>query len=416
MVTRGRSYDAVVAGGGPAGATAAALIADTGLDVLLVERSSQAQFKVGESLMPATYDVLARLGVLQAMQESDYPQKWSVQFYGRDGKPSRPFYFQEFDPAPSSQTWQVLRSTFDQMLVDNAARKGAEILRGAAVTAPLLDGETVVGGRIRLAGGDEADIRCRVLVDATGQSSLLARRFDLRLVEPSLRNVAYFTHCAGARFDTGIDAGATIIFNTVGGGSWFWFIPLPGDRVSVGVVGDVGRLVTGRARDPEQVFEEELIRCPALAERLAGARRLMPIQAVRDFSYTTSRGAGEGWLLAGDAFGFIDPIYSTGVFLALQSGAQAADAVIAALAVGEPSAERLGAHLPELRRGVEALRRLVYAFYDEDFSFGRFLERYPDCRESLVHMLMGNVFTHPMEGLLAALEEHLAKPVPEDAR
>ena len=413
MVSRRSSYEVVVAGGGPAGATAAALIAEAGHAVLLVERSSQAQFKIGESLMPATYSVFERLGLLEAMRRSDYPQKRSVQFYDRDGRPSRPFYFHEFDPAPSSQTWQVLRSTFDQMLVDNAARKGAEVVRGTAVAEPLLDGEAVVGARLRAADGATAEVGCRVLVDATGQSSLLARRFGLRRVENRLRNVAFFTHYSEARLDEGIDAGATIIYHTVGGGSWFWFIPLPGERVSVGVVGDVGRLVAGRAREPEQVFEEELARCPALAERLASARRLMPMQAVRDFSYTTGEGAGDGWILVGDAFGFIDPIYSTGVFLALKSGEMAADAVAGALAADRPSGEGLGAHLPELRRGVEALRRLVYAFYDDDFSFAEFLGRHPDCRASLVHMLMGNVFSHSMEDLLAALDESQAPPIAE---
>jgi flavin-dependent dehydrogenase len=378
-----------------------------------VERSSQAQFKIGESLMPATYSVFERLGLLEAMRRSDYPQKRSVQFYDRDGRPSRPFYFHEFDPAPSSQTWQVLRSTFDQMLVDEAARKGAEVLRGVGVAEPLLAGEAVVGARLRGADGESFDLTCRVLVDATGQSSLLARRFGLRRVETCLRNVAFFTHYAGARMDEGVDAGATIIYHTLGGGSWFWFIPLPGGRVSVGVVGDVGRLVTGRSREPEQVFEEELARCPALAERLAEAHRQMPIQAVRDFSYSTDQGAGDGWVLAGDALGFIDPIYSTGVFLALKSGEMAADAAVSALAADDPSGERLGAHLPALRRGIEALRRLVYAFYDEGFSFAEFLAEHPDCRESLVHMLMGDVLTHPMDRLLAALDGSLARPAAE---
>jgi len=408
VVSRRAAYDVIVAGGGPAGATAAALIAEAGHAVLLVERSTQAQFKIGESLMPATHSVFERLGLLDAMRRSDYPQKHSVQFYDRQGRPSRPFYFHEFDPAPSSQTWQVLRSTFDQMLVDEAVRKGAEVVRGVAVAEPLLAGDTVVGARLRSAEGESLDLACRVLVDATGQSSLLARRFGLRQVETRLRNVAFFTHYAGARIDDGIDAGATIIYHTLGGGSWFWFIPLPRGRVSVGVVGDVGRLVSGRSREPEQVFEEELARCPALVDRLAQAQRQMPIQAVRDFSYRTDQGAGDGWVLAGDALGFIDPIYSTGVFLALKSGELAADAVTAALEVDAPSGERLGTHLPALRGGIDALRRLVYAFYDESFSFAEFLAEHPDCRESLVHMLMGNVLTHPMERLLAALDESVA--------
>jgi len=398
-------YDVLVAGGGPAGATAATLVAAHGHDVLLVERSATPQFKVGESLMPATYWSLQRLGVLDEVRARAFPKKWSVQFFDHRGAGSKPFYFHEFRPEESSQTWQVLRSEFDQLLLDNAARKGVDVRRGVAVSEALFDGGRAVGARLRLDDGSETEVASRVLVDATGQSALVARRLGLREFEPNLRNVAYYTHFVGARLDEGIDAGATLIFRTADRKAWFWFIPLPDGVASVGVVGPVEHLVEGRAADPQAVFAEELGRCERLAERLATACPTMPMKAIRDFSYFSREVAGDGWVLVGDAYGFIDPIYSSGVFLALKSGEMAADAIAAALAAGAPTAESLGSFGPELRRGTEALRQLVYAYYDPRFSFASFLERHPQHRRDLTEMLVGNVYRMPLDDFVAALAE-----------
>ncbi len=397
-------YDVVVAGGGPAGATAATLLAQHGHRVLLAERAKRPRFKVGESLMPATWWVFERLGVLDRMRESAFPAKHSVQFFTPSGRTTAPFYFHEFDPHESSQTWQVRRSEFDRMLLDNAAEHGVDVLFGTRLREVLFEGERAVGVELEPAGGGRREVASRVVVDATGQSAFLARRLGLVETEPCLRNASLFTHYAGARRDEGIDAGATLILHTGDRRAWFWFIPLPDDVVSVGVVGPVDYLVRGREGDPRTVFEQELERCPPLGERLAGARRVMPVKAIRDFSYKSRRLAGDGWVLAGDAFGFIDPIYSTGVFLALKSGEMAADAIHDALAADDPSAARLGRFEPELRAGMEALRKLVYAFYDPEFSFSEFLGRHPDCRRQLVSMLVGNVYRDPIDGVLAALD------------
>ncbi len=396
-----RGYDVIVAGGGPAGATTATLCASHGHRVLLVERSPEPAFKVGESLMPATYWTLERLGLLEAMKASGFPRKFSVQFFGPD-RAGTPFYFKENDPHESSQTWQVRRADFDQMLLDNAAEKGVEVHRGVALQDVIFDGDRVSG--VRLAGDDD-EISCRVFVDATGQSAFLGRRLGLIETEPRLKNASYFTHFTGTHRDEGVDGGATLIFHTRERKSWFWSIPLLDGLTSVGVVGAVDYLIKGRDGDPQQVFSEELDKCPLLASRLEGAEQVQPMRAIRDFSYRCRELAGDGWVLVGDAGGFIDPIYSSGVFLALASGEMAADAIDEALKADDPSARRLGAFEDRYRAGAEALRKLVYAFYDPDFSFAAFLTERPHLRRDLINMLVGNVYRQPSDRLVAALDE-----------
>jgi flavin-dependent dehydrogenase len=397
-----KDYDVITIGGGPGGAAASTLLAQSGYKVLLLERSRTPRFKIGESLMPATYWTLERMGVLPRMQASHFPKKYSVQFFNKKGKASAPFYFTETDPSQSSQTWQVLRSEFDALLLDNAREKGVEVRRGALVKEVLFEGERAVGVRVELADEGEREIRCKVVVDASGQSAIISKKLGLRLPDPELRKAAFFTHYQGALRDPGIDEGATLVIRTQEAKSWFWYIPLPDDRVSVGVVGSLDYLVTGRPADPQQVFEEEVDRCPALQPRLVNATQVFPVQATRDFSYRSSRIAGDGWVLVGDAFGFLDPIYSSGVLLALKSGELAADSVAAALAADDPSAARLGVHGPRFSAGMEAMRKLVYAFYEQDFSFAKFLGRYPEHRLNIIHLLVGNV-EQPIDGLFDAM-------------
>ncbi|MEM7481227.1 MAG: tryptophan 7-halogenase [Acidobacteriota bacterium] len=413
-------YDVIVIGGGPAGATAATLVADAGYRVLLAERNDGPVFKIGESLMPATYWSLERLGVLERMNESAFPKKYSVQFFNRHGKGASPFYFFESDDHVSSQTWQVERSQFDGMLLDNARDKGVDVRFSSPAKDVLFDGDRACGVRLELDGGEARDVSCRAVIDASGQRALLSRKLRIKQDHPCLRNASYFTHFAGAKRDEGLDEGATLILHTENQDSWFWFIPLPGDVVSVGVVGYVDYLLKGRPADPQRVFDEELAKCPALHPRLEGARQLREVRVLKDFSYLSDQMAGDGWLLAGDAFGFLDPIYSSGVFLAMRSGEVAADALLAGFAEGDLSAASLRRHEAEYVAGMTAIRRLVYAFYDKGFSFARFLKRFPDCREPVVDLLVGNVYRKPVDHLITALDAFQGRgagaPVAKSAR
>jgi flavin-dependent dehydrogenase len=407
----GRSqYDVIVIGAGPAGCTAATLCARQGRRTLLLEREKFPRFRIGESLMPATYWTLRRLGVLDKMRFSGFPRKHSVQFFVRDGQPTEPFYFSRTEAYESSATWQVDRAAFDQMLLDHAVEAGVEVRQETPVRRVLFEGDRASGVAADLPGQRGVEIGARVVVDASGQAGLISRTLGLKRSDPKLKHAALFTRYRGARRDPGIDEGATLILHTENADSWFWYIPLPDDLVSVGVVGGLEYLMTEREGDAEQVYRQELEKCPALRERLEGSEQVGGIQAMNDFSYISGRIAGDGWVLAGDAFGFLDPIYSSGVFLALKSGELAADAIQDAFENDDFSAERLGSHGKEYVAAMEALRRLVYAFYDREFSFSRFLEEFPDRHDDITHLLIGNVFRRPFDGLMENLGRALNLP------
>jgi flavin-dependent dehydrogenase len=385
-----KSYDVIVAGGGPAGATAAALLAEYGHSVLLVERGSIPRLHVGESLIPAVNEVLDRLGMISDMQASDFPRKYSVQFVSASGYESEPFYFDGFDTTGLGHTWQVVRADFDRMLVENAQRRGVALATNTRLRA--------VPGQRKFsrfeatdADGNCSKVTCRVFVDATGQSTMIGSQLGIKEVDPVLKNATVWTHFRGAHRDAGRDAGATIILHSEKKQSWFWYIPLPDDVVSVGCTGQLEYLFDD-GRDAEAIFQRELAICPAMQCRLHNAERVEPIRTTKDFSYRCRPGAGDGWVMIGDAYGFIDPVYSSGAFLAMKSSEMAADVIHKALQVDDLSAGTLGSWQSGYNEGVENFRRLVYAFYDEDFNFGRFLTRFPEHRRRLTDILVGNVF------------------------
>ena len=414
------AYDVVVIGGGPAGAACGTILATHGRRTLIVERGQFPRFHIGESLMPDTYWPFQRLGVLDKLKRSHFVKKYSVQFFSASGKESAPFYFDEMNPHECSQTWQVLRSEFDQMMLENAAERGATVWQSANVVDVVTDGVDAAGrprlrgGVVEREGGVRETVAARVVVDATGTNAMLSRRFQLRQPDPKLRKASLFAHYRGAYRDPNPrDEGATLILQVKDQAGWFWYIPLPNDIVSIGVVADIDYLIKGRAA-PEQTLLEEIERCPEVQRRLVGAERVSPVHVLSDFSYNSKVCAGDGWVLIGDAFTFLDPMYSSGVFLALKSGELAADAIHEALRSGDCSGARLGAWGEEFYKGVQAVRKLVYAFYTKGFSFGMFNKAHPEYKDDITRILVGDVFRHDVSRVFEPMSKYV--DIPESIR
>lgn len=406
------NYDCIVMGGGPAGSTTAALVAEAGFSTLLVEREAMPRAHVGESLMPETYWVLKRLGVLDQLKASVFAKKVGVQFVNNTGKESAPFFFRKHDDRESSETWHVERADFDQLLFENAANKGAtccDRTRVSEVTfEPSADGESqATGVLLQQTANPPQEISARVVVDATGQQALIANRLGLKQENPTLRKAAIWRHYRGAYRDESGGGVKTVIMQTEKKQSWFWYIPQSNNIVSVGVVGDRDYLLKGRGT-PEEVFAEELAKCPTLGCWLHNAQAESDLSVAKEFSYSTERSAGDGWVLVGDAWGFIDPVYSSGVYFALQSGALAADCIVEGLQQEDVTASTLGSWVPEFTRQTALIRKLVYAFYSGEFRVGKFIQEYPQHQSELVDLLIGRVFDGREGKIFNDLEPWLA--------
>jgi geranylgeranyl reductase family protein len=407
------NYDVIVIGGGPAGSTVASILSREGCKVVLFEKEKFPRHHIGESLMTDTYWTFQRMGFLEKLKSSAFTQKYSVQFANQAGKESHPFYFFEAVHNESAVTWQVTRAVFDKMLIEHAAEQGADVHQGVAVKQVLFEGDRATGVEVEMHDGVRHTFYAKVIVDATGQSAMLSNKFRWRVRDPKLKKAVLFSYFKGAHREKDINGGATLVLRTPkGSGGWFWYIPLENDITSVGIVADPDYLLKGRGQDLAKIFEEEIQKTEACRRRVAEGERVDKIYSILDYSYRSKKNAGNGFIIIGDAYGFLDPIYSSGVLLALKMAELAADAIHDAFRHDDFSADRLGQFQSKLDRGIESMRKLVYAFYNEGFSFAGFLRKYPEHRVSIINLLIGDVFKDGVDEVYGPMSEFAEIPPP----
>ena len=411
MISLKKNYDAIVVGGGPAGSSTAALLAEKGHDVLVVEKEKFPRYHVGESLMPFCYFPLERLGLIDTLMESANPRKYCVQFVRQDGFLSQPFYFFQHFDHPSSTTWQVWRSEFDKMILDKARSNGATVMEETKAKKLIKSGDRVEGITVESDELGSLDIHAPIVVDASGRDCFAAHKQKWMVRDPELKKIALWTYYKGAKRDPGLDEGATTVAYLPNKG-WFWYIPLSGDMVSVGIVAERDYLFNGSTKDHEEIFQREVLNNEWIKEHLAEAEQAGEYRITGEYSYRNRYCASEGLVLAGDALGFLDPVFSSGVFLALKSGVMLADEIDLALKAGDLSAKSFDRYGKRMQSSIETMRKIVYAFYDKDFSFGDIAKRGDHLRAALTDCLIGNVDDNEFRELFDAMSDLADLPDP----
>ncbi len=406
-------FDVLVVGGGPAGSSAATVLATAGLKVLVIEREHFPRFHIGESLLPIVWDMLDRLGVTAEVEAEGFVVKQGITF-GLPGHTETqsfrtseyPEYFQR------SYTFHVERARFDEILLHNARDKGATVREGWAVRDVLFQGDTAVGVLAGPVGQEPRPILAPMVVDATGQNCLLARKLGWRRPDLTLNKVAHFTHFAGAfrppeaQSDDGSpvgDVSATHVYAIDGG--WVWYIPLRDDIVSVGAVLDA-KFDGAKRGNPQTRFSEAIQSCPTVRDWLATARPTMPVQTVSNISYVNDCFVGNGFALVGDASMFIDPIFSSGVAIAMRSGIYAAEAIIDGAAHQDFSAARLEPYEARIRLPMSRVFRMIYNWYEilehpEASNIFTLARNSPLLRERLLVLFSGGYDRLDFESLVA---------------
>ncbi len=351
----------LVVGAGPGGSTAATLLARNGFAVLLVERERFPRFHVGESLLPANILLMDRLGVHDAIRRNGALVKYGAAFYDQESGHEHTFYFRKGAAVPN-YGYQVKRAEFDSILLDHARASGVEVLQPATAARPVLTPEGVAVTVDE--GGQRSEVRARFLVDASGRDGFLASSIGRRERVPNLGKVALFAHHRGAARAAGIDEGNIRIVVFPDG--WFWWIPFAGDVTSVGCVLHA-RTVRGRVGALEALYEEMIARVPRVAEGLSTATRITPVHRAANFAYANRPVVGDRFVSVGDAVAFIDPIFSGGVYIAMQSAELAAAAVTRALRDNRFEARRFRDYERRVMYGLRPFFKFIHRYYQPAF-------------------------------------------------
>ena len=358
-------FDFAVAGGGPAGTAAAISLAQRGRKVVLFERETFPRFHIGESLLSTVNDSFALLGVAERMASAGFPEKWGARLLTHDGEGGRGVDFSTVTEVTTPQTYQVPRAEFDRILMERAKEVGVDVREGHRVLSCdfASDAATLEWSA---ADGTAGRVRVHAIVDATGRQGLLAKKFNLREDEPRLANIAIFSHYSGVPLlEDDRPNDIRIVAREDAG--WFWLIPIGKDLMSVGVVVPKNLFLQLPEGSNEERLDRTIADTPELARLMQNAKREWPVRVEKDFSYSSTAYAGDRWMLAGDAGSFLDPVFSTGVSIALESGIEAAAELDHALARNRFAARHFAAFSRRQRRRYETFRRFVIGFYTPEF-------------------------------------------------
>lgn len=356
-------YDVLVVGGGPAGSTAATLLQKKGFRVALLEKEKFPRFQIGESLLPYNNDVFRDLGLTDRLEAQAFVPKFGATFLTGDGQRAHSFRFGRTLPKCYARSYQVKRADFDTVLLDHARSSGVEVFEETAVSSVDLSDPKRVVARASHEGGEARTFEARFIVDASGHGTVVGSRLGMKVESESLKKISFFAHYADVRPDPdGRPSGDTVIVVVRDG--WFWMIPLSDGSVSVGLVTD-REAYKASGLTPEALLDQMIRRTPYVAARMDEARRIGAVRARKDFTYRMRELTGSNFALVGDAAGFIDPIFSTGVFMAMRSAQITAEAVEAYLNSGNRAPLRR--YSSQFVRAYEKYLRFVSNFYTREF-------------------------------------------------